>query len=155
MNPHLAASLAVLEEMYDGLVELLRPLDDDCLNWTPPAPDTNSIAALTAHIVGSMNNWLSRALAEPVARDRDAEFGNRGSAADLIALVEASRERSREQFARLDAIDPGTIRQTRRSIPYPHDTEATVAWCVEHAIIHAGEHWGQIQLNRALYESRC
>lgn len=154
MDPHLTASLAVLEELYDGLVDLLGAIDDDCANWTPPIPDTNSIAALTHHIAGSMDNWLTRALAEPVVRDRDAEFRGRGSPADLIAIVERSRARVREQFARLDAVDRGLVRRVRRAIPRPHDAEHTVGWCIEHALIHAGEHWGQIQLNRQLYAAR-
>ncbi len=154
MDPQLTASLAVLEELYDSLVALLRPLDDACLNWTPPAPDTNSIAALTHHIAGSMDNWLTRALGEPVSRDREAEFRRQGGTADLIAVVEQSRIRAREQFARLDAVERGLVRQVRRAIPQPHDTEHTVGWCIEHAIIHAGEHWGQIQLNRQLYAAR-
>jgi hypothetical protein len=27
----------------------------------------------------------------------------------------------------------------------------SVGWCIAHALIHAGEHWGQIQLNLQLY----
>jgi hypothetical protein len=34
------------------------------------------------------------------------------------------------------------------------DATVCVAWCVEHAVIHAGEHWGQIQLTRQLYAAR-
>jgi uncharacterized damage-inducible protein DinB len=151
MDAQLAASLAVLEEMYDSLIELIRPLDDDCLNWTPPVPEINSIAALTTHIAGSMNNWLTRTLGEPVVRDREAEFRRRAGAADLIATVEASRARAREQFARLDGVDRATIRRVSRSIPQPHEVDVTVGWCIEHAIIHAGEHWGQIQLTRQLW----
>lgn len=153
MNPQLAASLAVLEELYDGLLALLSPLDDACLNWSPAAPGTNSIAALTRHIAGSLESWLARALDEPVARDRDAEFRFHGGAADLVALVERSRDRSREQFARLGVIDPGTVRRVRR-LGDGGERALTVGWCVEHALIHAGEHWGQIQLNRQLYAAR-
>jgi hypothetical protein len=61
----------------------------------------------------------------------------------------------RTGFARLDAVDRGLVRRVRRAIPRPHETEATVAWCIEHAIIHAGEHWGQIQLNRSLFLHRA
>jgi hypothetical protein len=32
--------------------------------------------------------------------------------------------------------------------------DVTIAWCVEHAIIHVGEHWGQIQLTAQLYRAR-
>ena len=31
------------------------------------------------------------------------------------------------------------------------EIELSLAWCVEHALIHAGEHWGQIQLTAQLH----
>jgi uncharacterized damage-inducible protein DinB len=153
MQPYLAANLAVLEEMYDHLAELIRPLDEACLNWSPPIPETNSIAALVVHIAGSIDNWLGRALDEPVQRDRDAEFRARHDAEALLASIEQSRRRVRERFDRLEAVDPGTVRRVRR-LQSEGETSLTVAWCVEHAVIHAGEHWGQIQLNRQLYAAR-
>lgn len=154
MNPHLAASLAVLEEMYDGLAGLIRPLDEDCLNWSPPVADSNSIAALTRHIAGSVDSWLSWALDEPLQRDREAEFRARHPSGELLALLEQSRRRVREQFTRLEGIDPGVVRHTRR-LHADQQVPLTVAWCIEHAVIHAGEHWGQIQLTRQLYAARA
>ena len=151
MDPHLTASQAVLDEVYDGLVALIRPLDADCLNWAPTDDESNSIAALTHHIAGSMNSWLARALSEPDVRDRDAEFRGQGDATTLVGIVEASRARVHAQIARLDGIDRGTVRHVQRLAPRPHAAEVTVGWCIEHALIHAGEHWGQIQLTRQLW----
>lgn len=153
MNPYLAASLAVLEEMYDALAALIAPLGEDCLTWTPTTEDTNSIAVLSVHIAGSVNSWLARALAEPFERDRDAEFVARRAATELVALIAHSRALAREQFARVDALDGGLVRRVRRLAP-DQDAEYSVAWCIEHALIHAGEHWGQIQLNVQLYASQ-
>ncbi len=153
MNPHLAASLAVLEELFENMLELVRPLDPDCLNWTPPVPETNSIAVLVTHTVGSIDGWLARAVGETVNRDRDAEFRARHTAEELVGLVERARAEARRRFALLDGADLGrTIRTTRLSSN--QETEVTAGWCLEHALIHAGEHWGQIQLNRQLYEGR-
>jgi hypothetical protein len=153
MNAHLAAGLAVLEELCDGLVDLIRPLDPDCLNWSPPAPDTNSIAALVTHTAGSLDSWLARAIGETVQRDRDAEFRARHNADELIAIVERSRAEARRRFALLDGVDLGRTLPVRR-LATNQETEVSAAWCVEHALIHAGEHWGQIQLNRQLYAAR-
>jgi len=150
MNPHLTACLAVLEEMYDGMVALIRPLDAECLNWTPSIPETNSIAALVRHTMGSLEGWFARAVGEPVQRNREAEFRARHTADELIALIEQSRAESRRRLAMLDGVDLSALRRYRR-INATEDEDLSVAWCVEHAIIHAGEHWGQIQLNRQLY----
>ena len=150
MGPYLTASLAVLEELYDALVALLRPLDEDCLNWSPLPQDTNSITNLTCHIAGSVNSGLARALDEPFERDRDAEFRTHYGSGELLAVIERSREQARGQFERLEGIDLGAIRQVRR-LAAGGEGALTAAWCVQHALIHAGEHWGQIQLNAQLY----
>jgi uncharacterized damage-inducible protein DinB len=151
MNPYLTANLAVLEELYGNLTASVRPLSDECLNWSPPAPETNTIANLVCHIAGSVNSWLARALDEPFERDREAEFRARRSAAELVALLDASRGLAHEQLACLDGVDGGTVRQLERR-GGEGAQPLTVAWCVEHAVAHAGEHWGQIQLNRQWYE---
>lgn len=153
MNPYLTASRAVLEELYDNLLSLIRTLGEDCLNWTPLTNETNSITNLTCHIVGSVDSWLARAVDEPFPRDRDAEFRTYSNMEELVTLIEQSRARTRDRFACLDTIDGSTLRSVRR-----HAAEApaplSAAWCVEHAIIHAGEHWGQIQLNRQLHAAK-
>jgi uncharacterized damage-inducible protein DinB len=153
MNPHLAASLAVLEELFENVLELVRPLDPDCLNWTPPIPETNSIAALVTHTMGSIDYWLARAVGETAQRDRDAEFRARHTADELVDLVEHARSEARRRFALLDGADLGRVKAIRR-LSINQEIDVTAGWCLEHAVIHAGEHWGQIQLNRQLYEGR-
>jgi uncharacterized damage-inducible protein DinB len=154
MSAALAADLAVIEEMLDAMVELVRPLDVDCLNWTPAAPETNSIAAMVVHTCGSIDSWLSRALVETIEREREAEFRARADAGALVERIERCRVETRRRLAALEPVDPATVRSVRR-LSSGRDSEVSVAWCVEHAIIHAGEHWGQIQLTRQLYAARA
>jgi len=153
MNPQLSASLAVLEELFDDLVGAIRPLDADCLNWTPAIPETNSISALVVHTAGSIDSWLCRALGETLHRDRDAEFHAHHNADELVGIVERCRGETRQRLARLGAADLGATLRVRR-LSTNRDAEVSVAWCFEHAMIHAGEHWGQIQLNQQLYAAR-
>jgi uncharacterized damage-inducible protein DinB len=153
MTPYLEANRAVLDELYDNVIAFLRSLDEDCLNWRPLASDTNSIAAMVTHTAGSIANWLGRALGEVPTRDRDAEFRARASAGDLIALLEESRANARRQLARLDNANP-TMTISVHRLSSGTDATVSVAWCVEHAVIHAGEHWGQIQLTGQLYAAR-
>lgn len=153
MQPFLTANLAVLDEMYDGLVAFVRPLDNDTLNWSPLPDATNSIAAMVTHTVGATNSWFARAAGESLARDRDAEFRVRSSAAELVATIEQGRTEAHRLAELVDRRDPSTIVRVRR---LSQGTEASysIAWCVEHAIIHAGEHWGQIQLTQQIYAAR-
>lgn len=153
MNAHLTAGLAVLDETYDDLAELIGQTTDEALTWTPPVPDANSIAVLTRHIVGATDAWFRRALGETVQRDRDAEFRYHGTAQELRDLLAESRSTIRDLAERLDAVDPAAIRRYQR-LGDDHESALTVAWCVEHALVHAAEHWGQIQLNRQLFAAR-
>jgi uncharacterized damage-inducible protein DinB len=146
--------MQVLDELYDDLVAFLRPLDEARLNWAPAVANTNSIAALVRHIVGSNDAWLARAAGEPFQRDRPAEFRGRGSADALITAVEQSRAEARRRLGFLDSVQPGTVRKVRR-LEAQGDTELSVEWCVAHALIHTGEHWGQIQLNGQLHAAQA
>jgi hypothetical protein len=154
VTAHLEASLAAFDEQFDAMVALLRQLSVECLNWTPEAPETNSIAAMVTHTCGSIDSWLARALVESIERDRDAEFQARADAAALVARVERCRSETRRRVAALAEIDPATVRAVRR-LSRGDDQRVSVAWCVEHALVHAGEHWGQIQLTKQLFEARA
>ena len=72
---------------------LVRPLDAAFLNRAPPTPETNSIATIIVHTIGSTYSQLSRALDELYVRDRDAEFHARDDAETTLALLADSRER--------------------------------------------------------------
>ena len=144
MNAHLTAALAVLDEMYGDLIDAIRQSEEDVLNWTPPIAGVNSIAALTRHIAASNDAWFRRALNEPVQRNRDAEFQYQGNAEALIDILSDSRKRVREQAERLDEVDPAMLRRYTR-LGDDHESALTVAWCIQHALVHTAEHWGQIR----------
>jgi len=154
MTPHLEAGLAALDEQFDGMVALLRPLGEECLNWTPPAAETNSIAAMVTHTCGAIDSWLARALVETIDRNREAEFEARADAAGLVGRIERCRSETRRRLEALSQLDPATVRSVRR-LSRGEDQRVSIAWCVEHAIVHAGEHWGQIQLTKQLYAARA
>jgi uncharacterized damage-inducible protein DinB len=139
------ASLQHLDTLYARLLDLLRSIDEEALNQTPGVPETNSIAVLVAHTVGASARWLSNAAGDFRRGDRAAEFRTRTTPAEAIALVEQARQDAHAWFATLDSIDPSAARPM-----LGEDGQTTVAWCVEHALTHAYEHWGQIQLTLQL-----
>jgi len=154
MSAHLNASLAVLDELLEGMQNLLGGLDDEAVNWIPLANDTNSIAVMVVHTLGSLDTWFSRGFGVELPRNRQAEFSAQLGARELVERVAQARERSKAQYARLAELDLAAPRTLTRSFG-PLPAEPNAAWCVEHAIIHAGEHWGQIQLTRQLYDARA
>ena len=153
MDAQLGASLAVIDELLAAMQSLLAELRDEAVNWTPLPADTNSIAVMVVHTLGSLDTWLSRGYGVELPRNREAEFSAYVSASELVERVAQARERTKTQIARLAHVDLASPRELKRSHG-PLPTEQNAAWCVEHALIHAGEHWGQIQLTRQLYDAR-
>lgn len=148
----IAAQQAVLDEIYADLIAFVEPLPAASLSWTPTDDATNTIAALVRHCVGSLNAWLSLAVGDAFERDREAEFHYEAKAGELIAMLEQSREASRLLLARLASVDPGVERDHARVARHAGQVRVTVAWCVEHALVHVSEHWGQIQLTSQLWQ---
>src|SRR5262249_46340693 len=103
--------------------------------------------------IGSNDAWLARAAGEPFLRARESEFMAQSDAPRLIAAIEDARREAKRRLILAAAIPPDTIRVVRR-LDATHDVELTVAWCVAHALMHCGEHWGQIQLTRQFYDAR-
>jgi hypothetical protein len=156
MNAHLIASLAVTDELFAAMAAFVAPLGDDVLNWFPPAADSNSIAGLVHHACGSTNSWLARAIGEELARNRDSEFQGRGSAAELVGMIEQTRTEVRRRIGLLDGRDLAETIEVRRlgGASAGRVMDVSRAWCVEHALIHASEHWGHIQLTQQLHARR-
>ena len=153
VNAALAGAWSELEDSLSDLIALVEPLDEAAINWRPPAPDSNSIAVLVRHTIGSASMWCSIALDEPFERDRDAEFRVHESPAALVAALPEFVSSLRGQFERLDAVDPASVHHDPRR---GSDGEAhTAGWCIAHVLSHTGEHWGQIQLTRDLYRARA
>lgn len=159
--PALGASFAVLDELFGDLLALLDRCDDACVNWAP-LPGANPIGVLVRHALGSLEAWLSRAAGDPVTRDRDAEFVGGSTAAELVRLAEAAREDARARLRRLATIEGGGARRVTRLdrdlgeflLKRGGPEDLTAAWCVEQALVHLGEHWGQALLTRTLYDAR-
>jgi hypothetical protein len=63
----------------------LTGLSGDELNWTPPAPEANSLYVLATHLLGILQENIVYLLGgQPLDRDRDAEFAASGVSADEL-----------------------------------------------------------------------
>ncbi|HZS87521.1 MAG TPA: DinB family protein [Chloroflexota bacterium] len=140
------AAGATLKEIHDDLRRIVEGLPAEALNWAP-GPDTNSIAVLVTHLLGAEHYWLAAAAGRPIAREREAEFqAHADAAATLLALIEAADRRNPEL---LHAITPETLAAI---IADHHGEQHNGAWCLLHALEHAGQHRGQSALTRQLWE---
>ena len=135
--------------------EVLHDLPPEALNWRPrpdqPGADahaTNSPAATTAHLAGSVRYWVGEvAGGRPAHRDRDAEFRTQASdAGELTARVAAAGELVRNALKKmppeqLDGMAPAGAKEVSRRN------------AVVHALQHASIHLGHLQLTRQLWEA--
>jgi len=75
---------------FDGMLAIAEALGDARLNQRPQnMPNTSTPFAILTHCIGLMRYWLGTVIAgRQIPRDRDAEFGARGTVADLRQAVQ-------------------------------------------------------------------
>ena len=136
-----------LESSLDHLIELAASLDPEAIHWKPPAPETNSIAVMTAHTLGNVReNILEILCGEAVHRDREAEFVDRAVTAETLAAQWANLRAL--LLAALAAV-PASELDRRRTHPRRGELDGREVLIV--AIRHAAEHLGQAELTRDLW----
>ncbi|HYJ61364.1 MAG TPA: DinB family protein [Actinomycetota bacterium] len=147
-DPTIAAARDVLAHGLDELRRGVAGLTVDELNARPAGGDTNPVAVIVAHALGSTHSWLGVATGAPLPpRDRPAEFRTvagdgfadeveDGIAACLALLGDATFDPGREGFApwRTDGADE----------------PVTAAFALLHAVAHLGEHVGHLHMTREL-----
>ena len=140
------------EYEFDRLLETIADLDDEAVNWKPPAPGANSLLVLVTHALGSAEQHVvGEAAGKTVVRNRDAEFASKGGSAHLAARATEVRRRIDDALVGLE----GQLDEERdppfRTWPGSH---ATVRDRLVHSISHTAEHAGQALLTRDLYVGR-
>lgn len=132
--------------IHDTVRRELAELDDDALNWTP-GPNTNSIATLVTHLIGSEKEALTVAHGLQSERNRDSEFTmghqSRQSLMDQLDLADRVLEKHRESLTEEDLISL----RTRSRAPEPSTGLELLIWNVA----HAREHLGQLLLTKQLF----
>ncbi|MDQ2766937.1 MAG: DUF1572 domain-containing protein [Gemmatimonadota bacterium] len=124
------------------IVQCLDVLSEEDV-WWRANDQSNSIGNLLLHLEGSTRKWiLIVAGGQPLTRDRDAEFAERGPIAKSALLT-----RLRSTLTVVDEV-LATLDETKllERRPASNDEEVTVLWAVLHAIEHFAMHTGQIIL---------
>ena len=149
----LQAARAILRTARDDMRTSIDGLPPEAINWTPPAPDTNSIAVLTHHSMLSTRQWFTVAVNETLPdRDRSSEFEvEYTDAASLIAMLDKTAEECLALISKDRSVDWSTV--------YDHwnpeqDLKVSAVWAVMHALEHLREHVAVIALTRQLWDAR-
>ena len=140
-----------IEDLRGQVRAVIEGLPAEALNWRPIEGDeahvTNSLAVLAAHAAGAEHFWIGEVVAgHPPTRDRDAEFAvTAGDAGELLRLLDAAGDETRQVLAALDTAELDRTREARgRTTP--------VRWCILHVIDHSALHLGHMQLTYQLWK---
>ena len=145
MDPVVAKIAEQFKVVHGNLRNEVRGLSVDELNWKP-APETNSIAALIVHALGSEAEVWRVVAGVPSTRDRDAEFLASAEAPDELARqLDAADAFADEMAPRITAAD--LMAEKARGDRKP---ETGLHWLVTN-YGHAREHLAHIQLTKQLY----
>ena len=136
------------KEVHDKLRAAIGGMEADALNWTP-APETNSVAVLVVHTLGSEAEVLRVCSNTPSERDRDAEFVSEVAAADdLLARLDAADALLDELGPKITAADLDAARSRG-------GREAQECrWMLVTNYGHAREHLAHIELSKQLYAAK-
>jgi uncharacterized damage-inducible protein DinB len=138
----------LLQDCHNSILQALEGLPPEALDWVP-GQDMNSICVLVFHLTGAERYWIGDVAAqEPSDRNRDAEFKVRNVGMEVLRKrVTDTLDYAKQVLEKLSLQD---LESTRVS---PRDGRTfTVGWALIHALEHATEHKGQIQLTRQLWE---
>ena len=145
MDPVMAKIAEQFKVVHGQLRDEVRGLSVEELNWQPAA-ETNSIAALVVHTLGSEAEVLRVAANVPGTRDRDAEFLATADDPDaLLRQLDQADAYINEMAARITADDLAAMRPRGERGP-----ESGLHWLVTN-YGHAREHLAHIQLTKQLY----
>jgi hypothetical protein len=143
------AVVALFHELHADLRKEVEGLDAAALNWRP-APDTNPIAVLVVHMLGSEMETVRMVRGLHAERDRLAEFRVEGlTSADLVQNIDAAE-------ALLDELGPTiSAENLAASVTHPRrGTQASGAYWLTSNFGHAREHLAHLQLTKQLYQAR-
>ena len=145
MDPVVAKIAEQFQVVHGLLRDEVRDLPVEELNWKP-APETNSIAVLVVHTLGSEAEVLRVAADVPGDRDRPAEFrATANDAEDLLREIDQADAYIEAMAPRITAEDLAAERPRGDRPP-----ETGLHWLLTN-YGHAREHLGHIQLTKQLY----
>jgi hypothetical protein len=141
-----ATIAAAYRRVHDLVRSEIKDLDTEALNWAP-GPETNSIAVLVTHLVGSEMEVVQVARGLETNRDRPAEFtSGPQDSRELLEKLDAADAVLVEHAAQISADDLKMMR-TRPTAGETLPALEMLVWNFG----HAREHLGQILLTKQLY----
>ncbi len=160
MNGEIQGYSDFIDMLLEKAADNAAPLTPDALNWQPLDTDTNSVAALCAHMCGVVRWWVGQGLTgNDVGRQRDTEFVARvddsgnlsfwGTSRPIADVISETRAISREILA---SLDPSALTQLSAVDTLGPQLNR---WALVHTIDELAQHIGHMELTIQLYNARA
>jgi uncharacterized damage-inducible protein DinB len=136
-----SAAEFLLGDYLPKIERCLEKLTDEQI-WWRANEESNSIGNLILHLCGNARQWIISGVgSQPDARNRDAEFEQRGVIPrdQLLTLL---RSTLTEVRATLEAVDPATLLERRKI----QGNDVVILEAIFHVTEHFSMHAGQIFL---------
>lgn len=148
VEPFVQSLADYLRAAHQQMRAAVQDLDAAALNWTP-GPETNSIATLVVHSLGSEGETLRVVRGLPSDRDREAEFRTRvSSVQELLRRIDEADALLEESVAAITGEDLQAVR-TRPGRP----PQSGLSWLLR-AFGHLREHLAHLELTKQLYRQQ-
>ncbi len=136
--------------LHQEILNVVQSLPDEALDWSP-GQEMNSVSVIVVHLTGSERFLVGDVIMhDPSNRDRNAEFQAKGmTKADLTRRLENAEAYLKSAFEKLSLDDLSTERL------HPREGTVSVAWALLHALDHAAEHKGHIQMTAQLWHQQA
>jgi len=138
-----ATATAYVRHAFGQMLEVADRVGEPTINERPLGPQTNAVAALIVHCCGVAEFWLGHvALGRESRRDRDSEFSDTATLAELHELVDDTLARVIADVAALEAGE-GRDEGGRQFLLDGDTSDASV---VLHVLEELFQHLGHMEL---------
>lgn len=152
MTPEVELWLWYVDKALANLTGIVRELGDEAANRRPDLPGANSPYAILTHCCGVMTYWAGEVVANrQIERDRPAEFVATGPVAEVLALVERTRDQLGRDVSAVEwnAAPAGPMDPGDSSVP----PGASQGGILLHIYEELSQHLGQMEVTRDLLRS--
>lgn len=127
--------LRYLRKLNSTMLNAVRDLSEEELNWQPPIPQCNSMYVILYHAATATHWWLNVVKGNIIERDRPTEFSSHGTFAQIEELYNTWLRAAEQIVPTLSAEDYETVHILSRGL---YTTRDALLHTIEHLSLHLG-----------------
>ncbi len=127
--------LHYLRKLSSNMLNTVRDLSEEELNWQPPIPHCNSIYVILYHAATATQWWLNVVKGNIIERDRPTEFSSRGTLTQIEEMFTSWLRIAEQIVPTLSAEDYETVHILSRGL---YTTRGALLHTIEHLSLHLG-----------------